>query len=195
MDTLVYSINNNLYINLTNKCSNSCNFCIRNGREGISDYHLWLEKEPTAKEILDALKDKMNFDLYVFCGFGEPIYQLDVIEEVGGYLKSQGKKVRINTNGQGNMIFKEDITGRLAKGVDIVNVSLNASNKQEYQRICNSEFGEDAFDGLIDFAKKCKEKGLDVVFSIVDCIGEEEIEACKKVAKDNGIPLRIRKYE
>lgn len=195
MDTIVYAIGNNLYINLTNRCSNDCTFCLRNGREGIRGYKLWLKKEPTASEIIQALEDKMNYDLYVFCGFGEPTYKIDVIEEVGTYLKSKGKKTRINTNGQANLIFNKDITEQLAKGVDIVNVSLNASNAKEYQRVCQSEFGEKAFGAMLDFAKKCKERGMDVIFSIVDCIGEEEIEACKKVAKENGIPLRIREFE
>ena len=32
MDTITYELGNNLYINLTNRCSNDCEFCVRNGK-------------------------------------------------------------------------------------------------------------------------------------------------------------------
>ena len=32
-NTVVYTLNQKAYINLTNRCSNRCDFCIRNGRE------------------------------------------------------------------------------------------------------------------------------------------------------------------
>ena len=31
-DTYVYELDGNLYINLTNKCSNKCEFCVREGK-------------------------------------------------------------------------------------------------------------------------------------------------------------------
>lgn len=196
MNTYLYEFEGRLYINLTNKCSNSCNFCIRNGREGVNGHYLWLDIEPTVQDIIEQLEDNnMDYDRYIFCGFGEPIYKLDVITEVGKYLKSKGKFVRINTNGHGNLIHNKNIVPILAEAVNKVSISLNASNAKEYQRICNSEFGEDGFNGMIDFAKKCKEFGLDAVLSVVDCIGKEEIDNCQKLADSLDIPLRVRVFE
>ena len=45
---------------------------------------------------------------------------------------------------------------------------------------------------MLDFAKKCIEKGGNVVFSVVDCIGREKIEEAKKIAASLGATLRIR---
>ena len=55
-------------------------------------------------------------------------------------------------------------------------------------------FGEDAYEALIDFAKKCKAKGMYVTFSVVDCIGEEEVEKCREIAKEADIPLKVRAF-
>lgn len=52
MGMITYTIDNRLYINVTNKCTNSCIFCIRNTPRGLGEgYDLWLAKDPTADEI------------------------------------------------------------------------------------------------------------------------------------------------
>ena len=88
MDTIVYELGNNLYINLTNRCSNDCEFCVRNGKTSYYGNELWLEKEPSAQEVLAAVPDK-NYDEVVFCGFGEPTFRLGVLLEVGKTLRAR----------------------------------------------------------------------------------------------------------
>lgn len=193
MDTIAYELDGKLYINLTNRCSNDCSFCVRNGKESYFGNKLWLSKEPTSEEVIAAIP-QMDYDEVVFCGFGEPTFRIKEIIEVGAELKKRGYIVRLDTNGQGNLINGRDITEDLAKAVDKVNVSLNECNAEKYFDICRPVFGEDAFDELIDFAEKCKERGLYVTFSVVDVIGEEDIEKCKKIADKAGIPLRVREY-
>lgn len=190
----VYELDGNLYINLTNKCSNACEFCVRNGKQGYFGNPLWLEKEPTADEVLDAIDYDKKYNQVVFCGFGEPTEKIDVLVKVGEALKKKGYAVRLNTNGQGNLINGRDITGELKKAVDFINVSLNASNATEYQKICKSRFGENAFYELLNFAEKCRDKGIKTNLSIVDVIGEEQVELCKKLAEKHGLPLRVREY-
>ncbi len=196
MNTYVYKAYGNLYINLTNKCSNSCDFCIRNGHDGIEDQPLWLDKEPTAEDVIKALpQDFSPFKSVVFCGFGEPTERLDVMLEVAKFLKSKGVITRLNTNGQSDRINGKP-TAPLMKGlIDYINVSLNASDKEKYQAICHSQFGDQAFDDMLAFAVSAKENGIKVNFSVVDVIGEEEIEACRKVCDKLGIPLRVRAFE
>ena len=46
----------------------------------------------------------------------------------------------------------------------------------------------------VEFAKLCKRNGIDCRFSIVDCIGETEVEACKRLAQSVNIPLYVRSY-
>lgn len=191
MDTITYELGNNLYINLTNRCSNDCEFCVRNGKTSYYGNELWLEKEPTAEEVLAAVPDK-NYDQVVFCGFGEPTFRFAVLYEVGKELRARGYSVRLDTNGQGNLINGENIVPDLARAVDFVNVSLNASDRDRYFDLCRPVFGEDAYEELIDFAKKCKAAGIATTFSVVDCIGEKEEEKCRAIAKKAGISLRVR---
>ena len=196
-DTYVYTIDGNLYINLTNKCSNACDFCVRNERDSYYGNYLWLRHgDPTVEKVIAALK-QFNLSAYkeaVFCGFGEPTYKVDEMVALCDYFHEKGLSTRLNTNGQGNLINKRDIVPELVGKIDLVNVSLNASCVEKYQPICRSQFGENGFAAMIEFAKECKKKGVNCRFSIVDCIGKEEVEACKLFANSVGVPLYVRDY-
>lgn len=197
-DTYLYIMDGNLYVNLTNKCSNGCDFCVRNERDSYYGNYLWLRNgDPTAEKVMAAAKgygDLSRFKEVVFCGFGEPTYKVAEMVALCDYFHEKGLKTRLNTNGQGNLINKRDIVPDLVGKIDFVNVSLNASCVEKYQPICRSQFGEAGFSGMIDFAKLCRRNGIDCRFSIVDCIGEEEVEACKRLAESVNVPLYIRKY-
>ena len=197
-DTYAYMLDGNLYINLTNKCSNGCDFCVRNERSSYYGNYLWLRHgEPTADKVIAQVKgfgDIKRFKEVVFCGFGEPTYKVAEMVALCDYFHEKGLATRLNTNGQGNMINKRDIVPDLKGKIDLVNVSLNASCKEKYQKICRSQYGENGFEGMIEFAKACKKEGVPVRFSIVDCIGEEEVNACKKLCESINIPLYIRDY-
>lgn len=192
-NTIVYDIDDKTYINLTNECSNNCTFCLRRNHDGIENYYLWLAKKPTAKEVISEL-EKRKVEKAVFCGFGEPLYALDVLLEVAKYLKKIGASVRVNTNGQARLIAGLGVAKKMKGLVDVVSVSLNASTAEKYQNLCRSIFGEQGFYALLDFAKELKEEGIKVVFSVVDTIGAEEIEACRKVAESVGAEFRVRTY-
>ena len=197
-DTYVYTLDGNLYINLTNKCSNGCDFCVRNERASYYGNYLWLKNgDPTVEKVISAANgfgDLSRFKEAVFCGFGEPTYKVAEMVALCDFFHEKGLSTRLNTNGQGNLINKRDIVPELKGKIDLVNVSLNASCAEKYQPICRSQFGESGFAGLIEFAKNCKRAGVNCRFSIVDCIGEEEVEACKRLAESVKIPLYVRKY-
>ncbi len=197
-DTYLYTLDGNLYVNLTNKCSNGCDFCVRNERTSYYGNYLWLRNgEPTAEKVIAAAKgfgDLSRFKEVVFCGFGEPTYRVAEMLALCDYFHEKGLKTRLNTNGQGNLINKRDITPELKGKIDFVNISLNASCYEKYQPICRSQFKEAGFAGLIEFAKLCRRNGVACRFSIVDCIGEAEVEACKLLAESVKIPLYVRKY-
>lgn len=194
MNNYVYTIGNKLYINLTNKCSNNCDFCIRQGRTGMNGTELWIKDQPTAEDVIEQLPD--NLDQYdsevVFCGFGEPTYNLDALEEVAAYLHCKDKTTRINTNGQANLIHKKDVSDIVADSCDVVNVSLNAPDALSYQKVCHSIFGEKAFDAMLEFAKLCKDRGAEVILSVVDSIGEQQVNKCRKLCQTLDLPLRVR---
>lgn len=197
-DTYLYTLDGNLYVNLTNKCSNACDFCVRNERTSYYGNYLWLRHgEPTVEKVISAahgMGDLSRFQEAVFCGFGEPTYRLSEMIALCDFFHEKGLKTRLNTNGQGNLINKRDIVSDLKGKIDLVNVSLNASCYEKYQPVCRSQFRESGFEGMLEFAKTCKRQGVPCRFSIVDCIGEEEVEACKRLADSLRIPLYVRKY-
>ena len=197
-DTYLYVLDGNLYINLTNKCSNACDFCVRNERTSYYGNYLWLKNgDPSAEKVIavaNGYGDLTRFKEAVFCGFGEPTYKVAEMLALCDYFHEKGLKTRLNTNGQGNLINKRDITPELKGKIDFVNISLNASCYEKYQPICRSQYREAGFESMIEFAKLCRRNGIDCRFSIVDCIGEEEVQACKYLAESVKIPLYVRKY-
>jgi len=197
--TILYEIEDKLYINLTNKCPCDCIFCIRNnGDSAYGSDSLWLEKDPTSEQTIDELKNK-DLDSYkeiIFCGYGEPMEALDVLIEVSKFLKETTKTpLRLNTNGLSDLIHGK-ATAHLLEGlIDIISISLNAGSESEYLRVSQPSFGKPSFDAMLKFAEESKKYIKTVKFSVVDVISKEEIERCKEISEKMGIPLRIRKYD
>jgi TatD family-associated radical SAM protein len=101
--------------------------------------------------------------------------------------------IRLNTNGQVNLIYGDDMTPLFDGAVDIVSVSLNTANAAEYDRICHSDYGEDAYPALIDFARRVRPFVKQVILTVVrTTISESDIELCRKIADENGVELRVR---
>lgn len=198
--TICYKVENSLYVNITNACTNRCDFCIRNNGDGAygSD-SLWLEREPSVSEIKTdiAASTPRKYDELVFCGYGEPTCRLDTMLQVCKWLREEypSVKIRLNTNGHASLIAKKDVSEHFAGMFDTVSISLNASNAQDYQRICHSVFGEEAYGGMLDFAKRVKAYVPRVILSVVDvALTEEDIKKCHEIAENAGVELRVRKY-
>lgn len=194
---IAYPFEGHLYINLTNRCTNKCKFCIRFTPSGVDGIDLWLEREPTVDEIKAALikAEFKNYDEIVFCGYGEPMLRWEVIVEVAEFIrKNSDAKIRINTNGHANRAAGKDVTPYLEGLIDAISISLNAKNAKEYNDVCVCDYGEDGFYEMLDFAKKAKKYVPKVVLSVVDTISEEDIEACRKIAEETGVEYRVRVY-
>jgi TatD family-associated radical SAM protein len=194
MNTITYRYKDAIYINLTNRCTNNCTFCVRNNHDGVGGYHLLLDSEPSAKDVIAQLEKQDDVLKVVFCGLGEPTMSLDVLLEVAGYLKARGAQVRLNTNGQASAYANSNVAKRLKGLVDTVSISLNAPNAKEYDKYCRSIYGEKAYEYVLEFAKQCIDEGIDTVLSVVDIIGEEEVEECRRQAQKTGARFRVRKY-
>lgn len=195
---IVYSYKDNVYLNITNKCPCACTFCIRSQKDAIGSANsLWLEHNPTFEEVKSAL-DNYNLDNckeIIFCGYGEPTNSYDVLMETAKYIRENYKiKTRINTNGLGNLVNNKNIAEELCQNIDAVSISLNCSNKEDYFKVVRPKFGIESFDAMLDFARDCKKYTDNVMLSVVDVIGEEEIEKCKKIADSLNIPLRVRVF-
>ncbi len=197
---ILYRVHNGLYVNLTNRCSSACTFCLRQTMDHVGESNsLWLEREPTVQEVKDEFEkwDLSQFSEIVFCGFGEPTCALPVLLEVATWLKARTSlPIRVNTNGQGSLIAGRDISGELAACVDTVSISLNNPDPEQYQQLVRSKFGDKAFPGMLEFAKSCVARGLHVVMTTVDTtISHEEEERCREICQGIGATYRIRPWE
>lgn len=184
-----------MYINITNRCTNKCKFCIRYTDKGVEGEDLWLLREPDVEEIKEALEknDFREAEEIVFCGYGEPTIRHEVIVEIAKFIKENtNAKIRINTNGHGNKFAGRDITADYEGLIDEISISLNAKDAKEYNEICVCDYGEDGFYALLEFAKCAKAHVPSVVLSIVDILPPEDIEKCREIAKNTGVNLRVR---
>jgi len=198
--SIVYTVGDNLYLNITNRCSCACSFCIRQNTNTVGDSgNLWLDNEPTIDEILGEIRktDINKYKEIVFCGYGEPFERWeDVIllcSEIKRLLPSA--VLRINTNGHGNLIAKQDIIPLLLPYSPKMSISLNAPDASSYQKICSCKYGEEGYHAMLDFAEKCRDNGLDVTLSVVNILTQEQILECEKIARNGRFRFRVRGVE
>ena len=200
MGEIAYELGDSLYLNITNRCTNDCGFCLRNFGDELRDFNLKLESEPDVDTILDAIKpwmDKTSYSEIVFCGYGEPLIRLDTVLTLAQKLKQRysSVKLRVDTNGHANLLHPNRQVANELKfhGIDHVSISLNAADSETYAWICKPSFGLDAYPSVIRFITDCKDGGLETQVSIVG-IPQLNIDACKEVAQKLGVNLRIRPY-
>jgi len=140
--------------------------------------------------------NRRNWDEIVFCGFGEPLERLDCLLEVTRWIrKYHGRAVgvRIDTNGHGDLLNKgRDVVNELkAAGIDKISVSLNAQDKETYNRVCRPKF-DNAFESVIGFVEKAK-RNFDVEITAV-ALSDIDIPKIREIAQRMGVRLRVREH-
>lgn len=204
MYTLVYSINKEkspktVYVNLTNACTNSCVFCLREQKDDVCGAKMWHDDNYKLEDIIEQFK---NFTPtpkeVVFCGYGEPFLKKDMMKAFCEYLRKNHPdiKIRVNTNGHANAIYKTDVAEEFKELIDFASVSLNASNSDEYDEICNPKI-ENAYEEVKAFIKSCKKAGIEVAASIVTGFDDKHdinVLECEKIAKNLGADFRNREF-
>ncbi|MBF0328486.1 MAG: YchF/TatD family DNA exonuclease [Nitrospirae bacterium] len=190
---IAYKIRNSLYLNVTNRCTSKCIFCVRFQGDFVKGHNLRLEKEPTEDELTNAIGDPLAYAEVVFCGYGEPLLRLDTVKTVAAWVKEKGGKVRINTNGHGNLIHKKNILPELKGIVDSMSISLDAHDAETYDRLCNPLF-DNAFEEVVNFIREAKRYLPDVQATIVTAEGVD-VGKCREIADSLGVKLRIRELD
>lgn len=198
MADIIYRYNHQVYFNITNKCPCRCTFCIRNNADAVGEADtLWFEKEPFLEEILDAVRafDFSGCQEVVFCGYGEPTMELEKMLAVCSYLREHYPfRIRLNTNGLSDLIHGRSTAEEICQAVDSISISLNMPDAKSYAEVVRPAYGEKSFDAMLQFAKDCRKYLEDVRFSVVDIIGQENVEKCRKLSESIGVPLRVRVY-
>ncbi len=192
---IAYAIRDSLYINVTNRCTNRCTFCVRYYSSFVKGHNLRLDKDPSAEEIIDAIGDVSRYNEIVFCGYGEPTLRLGIVKEVAAYVKKAGGRLRMVTNGEGDMINGRVIANELKGLIDRVSVSLNEPEPEKYDKLCRSVFGETAHGAILDFIKNCRANGIGVEVTCLDMVGEEDVSECRRMAQEMGASFRLRYYD
>jgi len=199
-DVITYIIGRGLYLNITNRCSNNCIFCVRGEKDFVRGHFLRLSREPLLSEVIRELSKLeregtlQKMEEVVFCGYGEPTMRMDILLAVAKWLKERGMMTRLNTNGHGNLLNQRNIVPELSSLIDVVSVSLNAENAEVYNRICLPENPDRAYDGVKEFITESKKHIRQVVATVVD-IPEIDIEECQKVSeKELGVLFRLRPF-
>lgn len=195
---LVYSLENKIYINLTNRCTNDCVFCLRNDKDDVCGQKLWLDSEDfTEKEVIEQFKKFELSDEVVFCGYGEPLLKFEILKQVASYIKKNypNVKIRINTNGHANFVYKENVVKDLVGLIDEISVSLNAPTSIEYDELSQPKF-ENAYDEVKKFIKCCVDSGIKTDASVVDGYKGKrlDIKKCEEIAKSLGANFRVREW-
>lgn len=189
---ITYPIRDSLYLNITNECTNECEFCVRYYTPFVKGHNLKLVNEPTLEEILNAVGDVRRYKEVVFCGYGEPTTRLEVIKAVSKELKKDGVRVRLVTNGHGDLINSRPIVKELLGLVDKVSVSLNLDTKDRYNKICKPKFGTDTYKKVLDFAKDCIRNNIETEITCLD-LPDVDVGRCERLAKDLGASFRLRR--
>lgn len=190
---IAYPIRESLYLNVTNRCTSKCIFCVRFATDFVKGHNLRLEQEPTVEELKRAVGDPARYKEVVFCGFGEPLLRLDTVKTVAAWVKKKGGRVRVNTNGHGNLIHKRNILPELQGIVDVLSVSLDAQDAETYDRLCKPVF-KDAFPEVVRFIREAKRYVPDVQATVVTAEGVD-VEKCREITDALGVELRVRKLD
>ena len=199
MADIIYTLEGGTYFNLTNKCPCNCAFCIRSKGDAVGDAkELWFDEEPTFDDIKNAVDnyDFSNVTEAVFCGYGEPTCAYDNLIKTAKYLKKikPSIKLRINTNGLSDLINSKPTAKEVCENIDIISVSLNNPDSEEYDKITRNIYKGRAFDAMIKFTKECVSYGNEVHMTVVDVISRENIEKSKQLCESLGAKFICRSF-
>ena len=195
--SIVYDYFGGLYINLTNKCPNACEFCIRNFTDSLGDADsLVLKEDPTIDEVKKELEswDVRRYDEVVFCGYGEPTERLPELLELARHIKAKyGRQIRLNTNGLADLIWGRPTAPDLKGVIDAVSISLNEADAQKYLDLCHPRFGLQSYDAIIRYIEDVKNYVPYVAVSVVThAISADSLQRCREKAEELGVVFKMR---
>ncbi len=160
----------------------------------VHEFNLSFDHRPGADEIIAAIGNVSDYSWHVFCGFGEPTLRLQTLLEVARYIKQQGGRVRLNTDGLANLIHKRNVLPEMAGLIDALSVSLNAQNEAVYIRHCAPAI-ENSWQSMLDFLALAPAFVPDVTATAINGLDGVDIKTCRRLAEDRGVKFRQREID
>lgn len=160
----------------------------------VHDYDLTIDRRPELEEVKAAVGDPSRYEQIVFCGFGEPTLRLKLLLEVAQWVKQQGGKTRINTDGLANLFHKRNVIPEMVGLIDELSVSMNGQNEAVYNQHCQPQL-EGSFDAMLEFLRLASQEIPVVNATAIDGLEGVDIEACRALATSCGVGFRGRKLD
>ena len=199
----LYFLEEKPYLNLTNKCTNSCVFCVRDIKDDVVGANLWLGGKTNPEDVIaqftkEASEKVLKAGEITFCGYGEPLLEVDALISVAKFIKKEFPKVRIriNTNGHASFALKRDILPELVGLIDVISVSLNAQDGETYNKVSKPNI-DGAYEAVLAFIKQSVELGFETVASVVVGFDDNifiDTNKCEEIVKSLGAKFRIRQW-
>ncbi|GMR07198.1 MAG: TatD family nuclease-associated radical SAM protein [Gammaproteobacteria bacterium] len=195
-DTYCYSIEDRLYINLTDRCTLDCDFCPKtHDIYRVHQHDLRLGHLPDLDELLMVIPDLSDYREVVFCGFGEPTLRLKILLQLAGRIRQdQDIVIRLNTDGLGSLVNKRNIVPELAQCINAVSVSMNAQNEVVYHRHCRPAMAG-SYAAMLEFLAEARRYIPEVTATAINGLEGVDIEACKAQAEQLGVGFRARELD
>ena len=196
MPDIVYNYKNNLYINVTNRCPNNCEFCDIKKIGKDLGVDLILQNEPNFTALKKAIDQHISpiINEVVFCGGGEPLMRLDILLQIINYIKDKySKQVRLDTSGYPFTFYidRNVVEELKEQGLDSVSISVNSTDQKKYNKVCKPNL-KDAYQLTIKFVKACKAAGIKTRITFVDY--KIDRAKCKQLAEQLDVDYYIRSY-
>jgi len=190
-----YRIGDRLYLSITDRCTLECAFCPKyQGNFRVHQYDLAMDHRPDAAEIIAAIGNPAGYEEVVFCGYGEPTLRLKVLLEVARWIKANGGRVRVNTDGLANLVHKDDVLPELATCVDALSISMNAQDETVYDRYCQPGL-PGSYQAMLKFLEEAPKYIPKVTATAVEGLEGVDITACERLARERGVEFRRRELD
>lgn len=165
--SIVYRHKSALYVNLTNRCSTACAFCVKTlWKMDYRGRNLDLAgAEPSPEQVISLAKQewaKAPFDEFVFCGYGEPTMRLPEMLACARAIKTgaaapipASMRVRLNTNGLSDAVWGRSTAPEMKGLIDAVHVSLNTSDPAQWAALMRplKPWADGGFEKVKDFIR------------------------------------------
>ena len=102
-------------------------------------------------------------------------------------------KIRIDTNGHGYLLNEgRDVIKELKEaGINRISVSLNAQDKETYNKVCRPTL-DNAYESILEFIERAKVH-VNLEITAVT-IPEVDISKIEEITKRIGVKFRARQY-